>query len=616
MQSAVLDVGRERTLRMPTFEEAPPSTPTALDGTVLDQRPTNALCAPWSNAALTSWRYDPAIMLNYITTSLREHPELAIFLTLSVGFVLGGLKFRSFTLGNVVGTLLAGLLIGQLGIEIPSIVKTVFFSLFMFATGYKVGPQFIRGLGKNALPQVALTLVFCATALAAGYLAAKLFGYDSGTAAGLMAGAYTTSSIIGTSGDAINGLGLPKAETTQLLNAVPVAYAVSYLVGTTGAVFFLSAFAPRLLRVDLKAESKKLEDASGKRAEGGPVPAYREWVYRSFRVGDAWAGKRVTELEQSFEPERVFVERIRSGSELRAAEPDSQLAAGDVIAVGARHHIATTAAPGEEVEDRELLEFPIESVDVVLTNKALVNRTIADLAEEFGRGVVLRKLVREGEVIPFEGDTRLDRGDQLRIAGAVEDVARAGKALGYIERSTTTTDIVFVGLGIVIGGLVGLLSIKIGSVPLTLTASGGALIMGLVFGWLRSIHPTFGRIPEPALWIFDTLGLTVFIAVVGLEAGPGFVDGLKRTGLSLLFVGLAMVLVGHLVALLFGRFVLKMNPVILLGACAGAGTCTPALRAVQDAAQSTIPVLGYTVPYAIASIVLAAWGPVIVLLTR
>jgi len=555
-------------------------------------------------------------MFNYIATSLRENPELAIFLTLALGFVIGRLRIRSFVLGNVVGTLIAGLLVGQLGIEAPAIVKVVFFSLFMFATGYKVGPQFIRGLGKSALPQVALTLVFCGVALGTGFLAAKLFGYNAGTAAGLLAGAFTNSSTIGTSGDAITRLALSKDETAQLLNAIPIGYAVAYLVGTMGAVLFLSNIAPRILRVDLKAESRKLEEASGKSAEGALLSAYREWVFRSYRVGDAWAGRTVADLERSFGSDRVVVERIRQNGQVLEATPEMKLALGDEIAVGARRGIAASAVPGEEIDDRELLDFPVETVDVVLTNKSLVNRTMEDFAREYGQGVVLRQLVRGGEDIPFESGTRLDRGDQFRITGAADDVARVGKALGYIERATNSTDIVFVGAGIVIGGLVGLLSVTVGGVPLTLTASGGALIMGLIFGWLRSVRPTFGRIPAAALWIFDTLGLGVFIAVVGLSAGPGFIDGLKRTGIGLLFVGFAMVVTAHLVAVLFGRFVLKMNPVILLGACAGAGTSTPSLRALQDAAQSETPVLGYTVPYAIASIMLAAWGPVIVLLTK
>ncbi len=251
-----------------------------------------------------------------------------------------------------------------------------------------------------------------------------------------------------------------------------------------------------------------------------------------------------------------------------------------------------------------------------MTRREVAERPLAELAEEHGRGVALLKLVRGGEEVPFAADTVVNRGDLLRLAGAQEDVERAGGALGYVERPSSETDVVFVGLGILVGGLIGALTLQVGDLPLSLTASGGALIMGLVFGWLRSVRPTFGRIPEPALWVFDTLGLAVFIGCVGLAAGPSFVSGLRSTGPSLLLVGLIVAVTPHLCAVAFGRWVLKMNPVLLLGACAGAGTTTAALRAVQDEAGSKLPVLGYTVPYAIGNILLTAWGPVIVMLMR
>jgi putative transport protein len=256
------------------------------------------------------------------------------------------------------------------------------------------------------------------------------------------------------------------------------------------------------------------------------------------------------------------------------------------------------------------------ALDVVVTKREVADRTLAEIAEAHGRGVVLLRLVRAGEEIPFAPGTIVHRGDLLRLAGAESDVERAGRALGYVERPSSETDVVFLGLGILLGGLVGVLTLHLGGIPLSLTASGGALVMGLVFGWLRSVRPVFGRIPEPALWVFDTLGLAVFIACVGLNAGPSFVSGLKTTGPSLLVVSVLVALTPHLSAVLFGRYVLKMNAALLLGACAGAGTQTAALRAVQDTADSKLPVLGYTVPYALGNILLTAWGPVIVLLTK
>ena len=559
--------------------------------------------------------------MTYVVTALRENPALAIFLTLAVGFVIGRIRFGTFSLGNVVGTLLAGVVIGQLDIDVDPLVKEVFFDLFLFATGYKVGPQFFRGLKAHAGPQVALTLVLCITSLVVTVTAAKIFDYDSGTAAGLMAGAFTESTVIGTAGKTIEQLNIPEADKLRMLNNIPVAYAVSYLVGTGFVVWFLSSLAPRLLGVNLRAESQKLQAslASGRGPEPGSS-AYRDWDLRAFRLGETGPAvdRTVAEFERSLAPNRVFVERVRQGPVIVEPDAGTRLAAGNTVVIGARRHMMLTLAAtiGTEIDDRELLDFPLATMDVVLTNKDLADHTIAEVAEVHGRGVVMSKLIRGGEEVPFEADTELNRGDLLRLAGAKADVERAGAALGYIERPTSETDVVFVGIGIVLGGLFGLLTVTVGSVPLSLTASGGALVMGLVFGWLRSIRPTFGRIPEPALWVFDQIGLAVFIGVVGLSAGPSFVTGLEQMGWSLLLVGFVVAMTPHVAALLFGRYVLKMNPVILFGACAGAGTVTAALRSIQDEADSKLPVLGYTVPYAVGNLLLTAWGPVIVVLTQ
>jgi putative transport protein len=558
--------------------------------------------------------------MQYIADGLRQNPELAIFLTLAIGFLIGRVKIGTFSLGNVVGTLLAGVVVGQLDIKVDPIVKLVFFDLFLFATGYKVGPQFFRGLKKNALTQVSLTVVLCVTSLLTTVTAAKIFKYDCGTAAGLMAGAFTESTVIGTAGETINRLPLPEAERKRLLDQIPVAYAVSYLVGTGFVVWFLSSLAPRLLKVNLKEESRKLEATmhGGPAREPGVQSAYRDWDGRAYILPGSVDGQKVSVFEATFAPDRVFLLRLRRGSELMVAEPETVLRAGDVAAVAARRpvHLARGNFFGAETHDRELLDFPITTVDAVVTNRNAAERTLKDLAEEHGRGVVLLKHVRGTEEMPASPGTVVNRGDLLQIAGTLSDVARAGKALGYVERPSSQTDVVFLGLGIVLGGFVGLLSVTVGGLPLSLTASGGALIMGLVFGWLRSVRPVFGRIPEPALWIFDTVGLAVFIGIVGLSAGPSFVSGLKQTGPSLLFVGLVVAVTPHIAALFFGKYVLKMNPVLLFGACAGAGTVTAALRGIQDEAGSKLPVLGYTVPYAIGNILLTAWGPVIVMLTK
>ena len=558
--------------------------------------------------------------MHYFVTALREHPELAIFLTLALGFAIGRIKIGSFSLGTVVGTLLAGVVIGQLDIQVPAIVKNVFFDLFLFTTGYKVGPQFFRGLKKDALPQLLVTVVLCVTCLIAAFVAAKIFRYDMGTAAGLLAGAFTESTVIGTAGDAINRLALPKDEKTALINNIPVAYAVTYLIGTAFIVWFLPSIGPRLMGVNLKEEAKKARSESGvaEEKEPGVQSAFMNFAVRAYRVtNERMIGKTVGQVEALPKDVRAFISRIRHAGVIVEARPDSVIHKDDVVAVMTRSEalMARGTVIGPEENDRELLDFPVEVLDVVVTNRAIVGKTIADLATmEAARGVFLRLLTRVGQVMPFSAQTRVDRGDVLNLVGAKPDVERAAREMGYADRPTITTDMVFVGLGIFFGGLVGLLTLVVGGLPITLTASGGALIMGLVFGWLRAVHPTFGRIPEPAMWVFDTVGLTVFIGVVGLGAGPSFVSGLQRSGVSLVLVGLVVAILPHVTAILFGRYVLRMNPLILLGACAGAGTITAALRALQEESQSKLPALGYTVPYALGNILLTAWGPVIVAL--
>jgi putative transport protein len=379
-----------------------------------------------------------------------------------------------------------------------------------------------------------------------------------------------------------------------------------------------------LIGVDLKTEAKKMQaQVSGRpEAQPGIISPSRAFDVRAYRLtNDKFANRTVAQLEALPREARVFIQRIRRDGSIIESEPDTVVRLGDVIAVSARTEVLVerSAVVGPEVDDKELLDFPVEVLDVVLTNRCFDGMTLEEFANsepwrtQF-RGVFLRRLTRSGQEMPITAKTKLDRGDVLSIMGAKRDVDRAVDHLGYADWPTSATDMIFVGTGIFIGGLVGLLSVTVAGLPITLTASGGALIMGLVFGWLRSVFPAFGRIPEAAMWVFDTVGLSVFIAVVGLTAGPSFMAGLQKSGISLVFVGLVAAVLPHTVAILFGHYVLKMNPIILLGACSGAGTMTAALRAIQDKAESKLPALGYTVPYAVGNIVLTAWGPVIVAL--
>ena len=563
--------------------------------------------------------------MNWLFDTLRSYPEIAIFLALALGFYIGGLKFGKFSLGNVTGVLLAGVLIGQLNITISPNVKAVFFLMFLFAVGYGVGPQFFRGLKSDGLPQVLFAVILCVACLLSTFIAAKLAGYNMGQAAGLLSGACTISAVLGVASDTIGQIGLSSDQQKAMVDAMPVAYAVTYLFGTAGSAWFLASIGPKLLRVDLAKECADYEAKMGGSAtEEGQMSAYRRLTTRAYQVDKSskLVGKTVAEFEAQFSMPRVNIMRLRQASKIIEVNPQMVIQPGDVLGLAGPRELLLKIEGilGPEVDDSELFDVPVQVLDVVITNKALAGKTLLEIrnsdAAQQARGVFIRKLMRGGQEMPFNPGTKVDRGDVVQLIGPVKAVDEAAKSLGYADRATEKTDVVFMGLGIVIGALIGSLTIHVGQVPLSLSTSGGALMAGLVCGYLRAVNPTFGRIPAPALWVFNNIGLTAFIAVVGITCGPSFVSGLKAAGLSLFLWGVFVTTVPFVVGIYMGKYIFKMHPGIVLGCCAGARTTTAALGAIQDEAQSKVPALGYTITYAVGNVLLITWGVVIVLMMK
>jgi putative transport protein len=564
--------------------------------------------------------------VDWVAQTLRHYPEIAILAALAIGLFVGPLKLGKFSLGNVTAVLLAGVLIGQLDITISPSVKSVFFLMFLFAVGYGVGPQFFRGLKSDGLPQVMFACVLSVAVLLSTYVAASLAGYHAGLAAGLLSGAATSSGVLGVATDTINGLGLPPDRAKAWTDAMPIAYAVTYLFGTAGSAWFLAFIGPRLLGVDLVEECKDYERRlGGLKAHEGGLGTDAKVAFRAYKIASdsKFVGQRLSDLEENLEEPGVpaFVDAVRRGGHIVTADPDWPIQDGDVLAiVAAREALLRREADlGAEVDDRELLASPAEIVDVVITNKTVAGKTLRQIAaahDHQGPGVFLLKLIRQRQEMPFTPGTTVDRGDVLQIMGAKRDVERAVKVLGYADRSGGKTGVVFMGLGIVAGVVVGAFSILIGGVPLSLSTSGGALVAGLVGGYLRAVNRTFGHIPEPTLWAFNNMGLTIFIAVVGISSGPGFLKGLKEAGISLFLWGMFVTVMPFIVGIFAGKYVFKFHPGVLLGACAGARTTTAALGAIQDVARSNVPALGYTITYAVGNTLLIVWGVVIVLMLR
>lgn len=560
--------------------------------------------------------------MSWLANVLQAHPEIAFFAVLGFGYLLGKVAIGSFKLGAVTGTLLAGVLVGQLGISLPNEVKQCFFLLFLFAIGFRTGPQFFRGLKSDGLAHAALAAIVATTGLLVAWLVAVLFGYDAGTAAGLIAGALTESATIGTALDAIGRLDLSEAERTALGNHIPVAFAVTYLVGVTVAAWVLSQLAPKLLGIDLAEECRKLEQQmQGAGAEQHSVRREQELRAYAIDPGSRFVDRAIGELEAAGQGARVFVEQLRRGGAIVDGRAITALRVGDVVAVSGPRTalVEVLEAPGSglrEVDDRELLDVPGDIVDIVVTNAALDGKTLAELGrDEVSRGVFLRRITRAGTALAALPETQVHRGDVLTVAGSTASTARVAKAIGVADRATDVTDMMVVATGIVAGALIGLPAIEIGGVEIGLSLPVGVLLGGLVCGWLRSMRPhLFGRVPGPTLWIFESIGLTGFVAVVGLNAGPDFVQGLQASGLSLVAAGAITITAALLIGVLVGKWLFKMHPGVLLGVVAGGCTATPALAAVQEAARSAVPAMGYGVAYAVGNVLLAIWGTVIVAL--
>ncbi len=561
-------------------------------------------------------------MIDWLVETLRTYPEIAVFLSLAFGYYFGSFTYKGLGLGAVTATLIAAVIIGQLGITVSGPLKPTFFLMFLFAIGYAVGPQFVRGISSDGLPQALFAAVVCVFCLIAAYAGARLAGYDVGSAAGLYAGSQTISASMGLATDAINRLGLSPEETRKLLDAMPVAYAVTYIFGTLGSAIILALIGPALLGINLEAACKLYEEKhGGKKTPGGPGTAWHQFELRAFRVreGGKAVGKTVLEAEALVPDQRVFISRIRRGDKIMEATSDVVIQAGDIVAVAGRREALVTliGAEAKEVDDRELLAVPIEGLDVYVTSKDVDGKTLAELAQSHqARGVFLRKITRGATAtdIPILASTQLQRGDIVTLVGRTPDVAATIKMLGYPDRATDVADVAFIGGAIAIGALLGSLVYKVGSVPLTLSTSGGVLLAGLFFGWLRSVRPTFGRIPSSTVWFMNSLGLNVFIAVVGISSGPGFVAGLQQLGFSLFLWGALVTTVPLILAMYVGKYLFRFDDAILLGCCAGARTTTAALGMINDNAKSQIPGLGYTVTYAVSNTLLTLWGMVLVML--
>ncbi|MFT9316558.1 MAG: aspartate-alanine antiporter [Acetobacter orientalis] len=545
-------------------------------------------------------------------------PEIALFLALVIGCWIGRFRFGSFQLGGVAGSLLAAVLISQVGVHIDSGIKNVLFALFIYAVGYQSGPQFFRSLGRQSLREILMAVVLALSGLLTVVAVARLFHLDKGLSAGLAAGGLTQSAIIGTAGSSLEKLGLPLAQVQQLQGNVAVGYAVTYIFGSIGPILLCINVLPWLMKRSIRDDALKAEaeQAGGVHVLGeGEITALPTLVGRVYRV--AQAGLTITAVENW--AAGVVVEQVLRNGKTTSISPDFTLNADDqVLLVGQRTNVLATGQKlGQELGDVPGMSLSLLRRNVVLSRPDFTGKTVHECAQSLSsaarHGVYLVAFLRDGKTLPASPDMTVQAGDIVTLLGTSEDVQRVAAQIGTILVPSIKTDLIFHSLGVALGLLVGLGVVHLGSIPLTLGSGGGALLSGLLFGCYQNSHPLKGNMPTAASALLVDIGLAGFVAVTGLQSGQQAIQTIMQHGITLFLLGVVVTLLPLTLTMLFGRYVLRYdNTAIFAGALAGSRSANPAFGEVLNKAGNAVPTTPFAITYAVANVLLTLLGPLVV----
>ena len=541
---------------------------------------------------------------------LRQQPVLTLFLIIGMGYLIGGISVGSFSLGPVAGVLFAGLFLGHFGFRMDPGAQSVGFAIFIFSVGYQAGPRFFEVLKTDGLKYFLLALVVASTGFGVAVIATNILELAPGTSAGLLSGGLTSSPTLAAAQDALRSgqVQPPEGITADaMIGNVATGYAITYIFGLAGLIAIIKLL-PNILGIDLVAEAAKLEAQ-----DSGEPPQMLNVSARIYRLTDpSLTEMSFKELAEKYWDNRSVV-RVRRAGEILDADEGQTLRMGDELLVlgPVDYFISTLGEVAQEVTPDTSTEVVSDTAQIVVVKPEIVDKTLGELDIPKQFGVLVTRLTRLRVELSLGLDTVLRRGDILTVIGPQEYINMLGEEVGHVEREMAETDMLTFAFGIAIGVLIGLFAVQVGQLSIGLGSAGGLLTAGLVIGYLRNIHPTFGRMPEAARWLLMEFGLLIFMAGVGLRAGGDIIETLLSAGPSLVLAGMVVTAVPIIVGYAFGRLVLNLNPVLLLGGITGSMTSGASLSVVTKAAQSPVPALGYTGAYAFANVLLTIAGSII-----
>jgi len=552
---------------------------------------------------------------------ISENPILLLFIVLAVGFLIGSIKIGSFQLGSVAGVLLSGLLFGHLGFKGLPAIETLGFVLFIFSVGYNAGPRFIQALKKDGRRYLAIAIIVSVTGFFLAFGIAKVLNYEPGISAGMMAGSLTSTPTLAAADDAVRSAEyvVPEGYTIeQVRTNITTAYAITYIFGLVGLILVIGLL-PKLLRINLAEEAIKLkeEDDAGRKQASF---SQSDILVRAFRLeNEKLIGLSLKEIYEQAKLQ-FTVQKIKRKGELFQPTLETRLEKGDelsLVGIFDPEIVKNISSDiiGPHVRVRELLRYTPDMAKICLTHKIPPGTQLGSLSIPKEYSSFVTRIVRLGVDIDVKSQTELERGDVLHVTGPTAGLEAMKDKLGHIERTAEQTDLSTFSWSIVLGILVGTLTISLWGIKIGLGTAGGLLLIGLFIGYLRSLFPVIGRMSEGASWIFTELGLLLFMAGVGLRGGGGLLETFMESGLSLLLAGIAITIIPLFIAFAYGTKIGKMNPLLLLGAIVGAMTSGGALNVINNQAKSTIAGIGYTGAYAFANVLLTIAGALIILLS-
>ena len=542
---------------------------------------------------------------------------MLIFAALGFGLLLGKIRLGGFEMGSTPGVLLAALVLGSWGFDLDQQTESMGFMLFIFCVGIDAGPNFFSNFLQDGARFISIALVIVISAVGVTVGAMHLLDLDNGLAAGMLAGALTSTPTLVGAQDAVaqQMSHLDEGARKLMVSQISVGYAMTYVVGLIGILVALR-YIPTILRFDPKDEARKIARARGmdsERRRNVRTPILR--AYELSEDKDESIGKSLAEIGL-FRKRGLIVERVKRDGDLLEPDPDLVLQTGDKVALVGfpTSHARSDIDHDAEVYDPDLLEFRMETAQVVVGNPEIVGTSLSDLDLETKYGCLIDGITRAQVELPLNRSIKLNRGDVLSVSGERSRLQRFASKIGVIEHESDVSDLMTFAFFFLGGLFIAQLGLIVGELRITLGNAGGLLLAGIFMGYFRARNPMFAYMPQGAINMLKDLGLNIFMVSVGLSAGADIIDVLKESGAAVLLGGACIMLVPLIVGYLYGSLILKMNPILLMGALTGAMTSTPALKQLNDMSGNSVPALGYAGTYTFANVFLTLGGASIIML--